>query len=71
MQCLTELQVISHAKLMFGYKAPAVCDAWLGLASYDDNASTSQCAWLNEQKELLMSADRKVLKYNRQSAKKS
>ena len=43
-------------ELMFGCKAPTVCDAWLGLANYNDKTSTSKCAWLNEQHELLKSA---------------
>ena len=42
-------------ELMFGCKAPTVCDAWLGLAHYNEKASMNQCAWLNEQHELLMS----------------
>ena len=45
-------------ELMFGHKAPTVCDAWLELAHYNDQASTNKCAWLNEQHELLMSAIR-------------
>ena len=44
-------------ELMFGLKAPTVCDAWLGLAHYNDLASTNKCAWLNEQHELLISAN--------------
>ena len=40
-------------ELMFGHKAPAICDAWLGLAHYNDQTSTNKCAWLNEQFELL------------------
>ena len=58
-------------ELMFGQKAPAVCDAWLGLALYNDQASANKCAWLNEQHELLMSANRWALKHIKQSAKKS
>ena len=58
-------------ELMFGQKAPAICDAWLGLAQYNDQASANKCAWLNEQHELLMSANRWALKYIKQSAKKS
>ena len=58
-------------ELMFGHKAPTVCDAWLGLAHYNDQASTNKCAWLNEQHELLMSSNRQALKHIRQSAKKS
>ena len=30
-------------ELMFGHKAPAVCDAWLGSAHYNDQASTNKC----------------------------
>ena len=58
-------------ELMFGQKAPAVCDAWLGLAQYNDQASSNQCAWLNEQHKLLMSANKWALKHIKQSAKKS
>ena len=58
-------------KFMFGHKAHAVCDAWLGLAHYNDQASTNKCAWLNEQHELLMNANRWALKHIRKSAKKS
>ena len=45
-------------KLMFGQKAPGFCDVWLRLASYNDKASTSKCTWLNEQYELVLSANR-------------
>ena len=45
-------------ELMFGQKASIVCDAWLGLAQYNDQASTNKCAWLNEQHELVRSANR-------------
>ena len=58
-------------ELMFGQKAPTICDAWLGLAQYNDQASANKCAWLNEQHELLMSTNRQALKYIKQSAKKS
>ena len=47
------------------------CDAWLGLAQYNDKASANKCAWLNEQHELLMSMRRQALKCIKQSAKKS
>ena len=43
---------------MFGQKAPTICDAWLGLPQYNDQASTNKCAWLNEQHELLMSMNK-------------
>ena len=45
-------------ELMFGQKAPAVCDAWLGLVPYNDQASTNKYVWLNEQHDLLMSVNR-------------
>ena len=57
--------------LMFGQKAPTICEAWLGFTQYNDQASTNKCAWLNEQHELLMSVNRQALKHNKQSAKKS
>ena len=45
-------------KLMFGHKAPIICDAWLRLPHYNDKASTNKYAWFNEQHKLLMSANR-------------
>ena len=41
------------------------------MAQYNDQASANKCAWLNEQHELLMSANRWALKHIKQSAKKS
>ena len=58
-------------ELTFGCKAPTICDAWLGLAHYNDQASTNKCVWLNEQGELIMSANRWALKHIKQRAKKS
>ena len=58
-------------ELMFGQKAPTFCDAWLDLAQYNDQASVKKCAWLNEQHDLLMSANRQALKHIKQSAKKN
>ena len=45
-------------ELMFGCKAPAICDAWLGLAHYNDQTSSNKSVWLSEQHELLMSVNR-------------
>ena len=45
-------------ELMFGCKAPTICDAWLRLFHYNDQASTNKCTWLNEQHELLISMNR-------------
>ena len=58
-------------ELLFGCKAPTFCDACLKLAHYNDQDSTNKCAWLNEQHELLMGANRWALKHIRQNAKKS
>ena len=58
-------------KLKFGYKAPAICDVWPGMAHYSDQASTNQCAWKNKQHELLMIMNRQALKHIKQRAKKS
>ena len=58
-------------ELMFRHKTPTICDAWLGLSHYNDQASTNKCVWLNEQHELLMSVNRWALKHIRQSVKKS
>ena len=44
-------------ELMFGHKAPTVHDTWLWLAHYNDQASTSKCAWLNEQHKLCKGTD--------------
>ena len=33
--------------LMFGCKAPTICNAWLGLGNYNDNFLQSKCAWIN------------------------
>ena len=46
------------SELMIVQKAFTVCDAWLELATYNVKASIGKCAWLNEQHELLMSANR-------------
>ena len=45
-------------ELMFGQIAPTVCNAWLGLAQYNDQASANKCVLLNEQHELLLSMNR-------------
>ena len=45
-------------EIMFGHKAPAVCNAWLGLAKYNDQYSQSKSTWFNEQHELSLAAHR-------------
>ena len=58
-------------KLMSGHKAPTICDAWLGLANYNDNILQSKCAWVNQQHELILAANRWALKRVNHSAEKS
>ena len=56
---------------MFGCKAPTICDAWLWLANYNDNFLQSKCAWVNQQHELILAANRWALKRIKTSAEKS
>ena len=58
-------------ELMFGRKAPTICDAWLSLAEYNDKFSQSKCEWVNQQHELILAANRQTLKRIKQSAEKS
>ena len=58
-------------ELMFGRKAPTICDAWLKLAEYNDKFSQSKCEWVNQQHELILAANRRALKRIKQSAEKS
>ena len=58
-------------KLMFGCKAPTVCNAWLGLAHYNDQYSQSKSAWVNEQHECILAANRWALKNIKQTASKT
>ena len=48
-------------ELMFGHKAPTICDAWLRLAEYDDKFLQSKCEWVNQQHELILAANRWAL----------
>ena len=34
--------------LMFGCKAPTICNAWLRLANYNDSFLQSKCVWVNQ-----------------------
>ena len=58
-------------KLMFGHKAPTVCNAWLGLGQYNDQYLKSKSAWVNEQHELILAANRWALKKIKQNANKT
>ena len=48
-------------ELMFVCKAPTVCDAWLGLARYNDQYLQNKSTWVNKQHELILAANRWAL----------
>ena len=58
-------------ELMFGHKAPTMCDSWLGLANYNDNFLQSKCTWVNQQHKLILAVNRQALKRMKISAEKS
>ena len=49
-------------ELMFGQKAPAPCDNWLGLRQYNDDKSISKVVWVDRQFEKIVKANKRVLK---------
>ena len=49
-------------KLMFGHKAPMPCDNWLGLRHYEPGGFKSKTAWLGQQLDMLVSANKHALK---------
>ena len=58
-------------ELMFGRKAPAPCDKWLGLAQYDDIKSTNKVQWIDRHLEQICSANRRALQHIKTSTEKS
>ena len=58
-------------ELMFGQKAPVPCDAWLGLANYNDSKSISKSVWVDQHLEQIVGANKWALKHIKTSAKKS
>ena len=56
---------------MFGRKAPASCDAWLGLHAYSDTKSASKSAWVDQQLEHMVMANRQALRHIKASVKKN
>ena len=58
-------------KLTFSCKVPNICDAWLGLAKYNDQYLESKSAWVDEQHELILAANRWALENIKQTAKKT
>ena len=49
-------------KLMFGCKAPKPCDNWLRLRHYETDGLKSKTAWLGQQLNALVSANKQTLK---------
>ena len=58
-------------ELMFGHKAPTACNAWLGLAKYNDQFLQSKSTWVNEQHELILAVNRWALQNIKQTANKT
>ena len=58
-------------ELMFGHKAPTMCESWLGLGNYNDNFLQSKCMQVNQQHELILAVNRWALKRMKASAEKS
>ena len=49
-------------QLMFGRRAPAPCDNWLGLRAYNDDKSITRVDWVDQQLEQLLHANKRAQK---------
>ena len=49
-------------QLMFGRRAPAPCDNWLGLCAYNDDKSITHIDWVDQQLEQLLHANKHAQK---------
>ena len=49
-------------QLMFGRKAPAPCDNWLGLGKYDNQESVSKTQWVDQMAEKLLVTNKRAMK---------
>ena len=49
-------------ELMFGRKASAPCDNWLGIQQYNDDKSFSKVVWVDKQVERIVAANKRTLK---------
>ena len=47
---------------MFGCRAPAPCDNWLGLLKYNDDKLVTKVNWINKQLEQLIDANKHAQK---------
>ena len=48
-------------ELMFGHKAPMPCNNWLGLSNYKPDSFKSKTAWLNQQLNAMLYANKQAL----------
>ena len=55
---------------MFGCKATAPCDAWLGIHAYNDAKSASKSVWVDQQLERMVTANKCALKQIKASVQK-
>ena len=58
-------------QLMFGRKALAPCDNWLGLGKYDDQKSVSKTQWVNQMAKKLLVANKRAMKNIKAAAAKN
>ena len=49
-------------QLMFGCRAPAPCDNWLGLCEYNNDKSVTRIDWIDQQLEQLVDVDKHAQK---------
>ena len=57
-------------QLMFGHKAPAPCNNWLGLGKYDDQKSVSKTQWVDQMAKKLLVANKRAMKNIKAAAAK-
>ena len=49
-------------QLMFGCRAPAPCNSWLGLRNYNDEKSSSKVQWVDSQVDQLITTNWRVMR---------
>ena len=58
-------------ELMFGHRAPMLCDNWLGLGHYKPGGFKFKTAWLGQQLDALVTANKHALKLINKTIKHS
>ena len=58
-------------ELMFGHRAPMLCDNWLGLGHYEPGGFKFKTAWLGQQLDTLVTANKHALKLINKTIKHS